>query len=116
MTGWEMYWLLMLDNIGTFLCTVGGIGACFLLLLIPGYIEDMPKVIKAGWFSFAAGMLILSVGILLPSTKQMAAILVVPKIVNNEQVQQIPEKLLGLGLSWLEELKPEKTVAPSDDI
>jgi hypothetical protein len=43
---------------------------------------------------------------LIPTTKQMAAIIVLPKIVNNEVVQQIPDKILGLGLEWLNELKP----------
>jgi hypothetical protein len=39
----------------------------------------------------------LMVGIMFPTTNQMATIIVAPKIINNEQIQQIPEKLLELG-------------------
>lgn len=48
----------------------------------------------------------LLISIFLPSTKQMGAIFVVPAIVNNKRVQEYPEKVLDLGLEWLEELKP----------
>lgn len=44
----------------------------------------------------------------LPSTEEMAVIYVIPKIVNNESIQQIPEKLLNLANSWLNEITPEK--------
>ena len=43
-----------------------------------------------------------------PSTKQMAAIVVVPKIVNSEKVQDVGEKLYGLAVEWMDELHPRK--------
>ena len=45
---------------------------------------------------------------LVPSTAQMAAIVVVPRIVNNEQVQTVGSRLYDLATEWLDELKPEK--------
>lgn len=69
-----------------------------------------------GWDSKKMG--ILNVGIvftclsflwsLIPSTKQMAAIIIIPKIVNNQKVQEIPDKLLSLAEAWMEELKPSQ--------
>lgn len=44
---------------------------------------------------------------LLPSTKEMAIIYVVPKVINSEAVAQIPSKLLQLSSEWLDELRPE---------
>jgi len=44
---------------------------------------------------------------LLPSTREMAIIYVVPKVTNNQSVQQLPDKLLRLSSEWLEELRPE---------
>lgn len=44
---------------------------------------------------------------LVPTTKQMAIIYVVPKVVNSEMVQEIPKKLLDLSKEWLEELSPK---------
>ena len=44
---------------------------------------------------------------LLPSTKEMAIIYVVPKVVSSEVVSQIPKKLLLLSSEWIEESRPE---------
>jgi hypothetical protein len=46
---------------------------------------------------------------LLPSTKQMAVLIVVPKILNNEHVKQLPDKLIALCNDWLDKLGPNKT-------
>jgi len=50
--------------------------------------------------------------VFVPNTKQACTIYVVPKIINNEQVQQIPDKLLELGNKqldeWIEEFKDVK--------
>ena len=43
---------------------------------------------------------------LLPSTKEMAIIYVVPKVINNEKISMIPDKLLNLSSEWIEELRP----------
>ena len=48
-----------------------------------------------------------SIKIAIPSTKEMAVLLVVPKIVNSKSVQQIPQKILSLSEEWLEELRPK---------
>jgi len=48
------------------------------------------------------------VGTLLPSTKEMAVIYVVPKITNSIAVKELPKKLLNLSSEWLDELRPEK--------
>ena len=44
----------------------------------------------------------------IPTTKQMAAVMVLPKIINNESVQEMPDKIFKLGIEWLDELRPEK--------
>ena len=45
---------------------------------------------------------------LLPSTREMAAIIMVPAVVNNEKVQTVGNKLYDLAVEWLETLKPTK--------
>ena len=54
----------------------------------------------------------------LPSTKQMAVIIVVPKIINSQGVQELPKRIVGLCNEWLEELRPEniKDVAKEEEI
>ena len=52
------------------------------------------------------------IGCFLPTTKEMAAIIVIPKIAraieSNERVQKFPSKLMDLTDDWMEELKPKK--------
>lgn len=43
----------------------------------------------------------------IPSTKEMAIIYVVPKIVNNKEIQQIPSKMIKLASDWIDELQPK---------
>lgn len=45
---------------------------------------------------------------LLPTTREMAAIVMVPAIVNNERVQTVGNKLYDLAAEWLDELRPKK--------
>lgn len=45
---------------------------------------------------------------LLPTTKEMAAILIVPKIANNEKVQDCGNRLYDLAVEWMDALKPKK--------
>ena len=44
--------------------------------------------------------------VLTPSTREMAAIIIVPKIVNSEKVQTTGNKLYELALEWMEALRP----------
>ena len=45
---------------------------------------------------------------LIPTTKQMAAIIVVPSIANSEKVQTVGNKLYDLAVEWMNELKPRQ--------
>lgn len=63
---------------------------------------------RAAKFGVAA-LLIGVVGSFIPSTKQAAAIIVIPKIANSEVVAEMGDtakELLCLAKSWLIELKP----------
>jgi apolipoprotein N-acyltransferase len=112
-TSKQMYWLLMLDNIGTFL------GVSFIVWIILFVISGVVVAIginENDWSKklvifpisvFIIASLILIIGTFLPNTKQMAVILVAPRIINNEQVQKLPNQVLELTNEWLEELKPK---------
>lgn len=52
----------------------------------------------------AAGML----DAFLPSTREAAAIVMVPAVANSEKVQTVGNKLYDLAVEWLDELKPAK--------
>lgn len=105
-TPMQMYWLLKLDDIigislAIFVLTLLGFVICFTgTVMCKGneYYEDEYKKFKTGrnilfWFVLFFGSIVMFV----PSTKQMAAIYVVPAIVNNERVQNIGNKTLDVS-------------------
>lgn len=47
---------------------------------------------------------------LIPTTKEMGVLYVVPKMANSEIVQKIPKKILLLADEWLEELRPKNNL------
>lgn len=50
---------------------------------------------------------------MLPTTKQMAAVIVVPRVVNNEKMQMAGNKLYDLAVEWMDELRPKKANKPT---
>jgi len=48
---------------------------------------------------------------LIPTTKEMAAIIVIPKVINaasnNKQLNDLPGDIISLTTSWIKELRPE---------
>ena len=107
MTGWEIYWILKLDTflkVSQMFSVLFGIIFFFAIIAsiaskIDG--DETSKLFRRVAISFGLlFLLFLPLGIFLPSTKQMAAIIIAPPIINNEKVQQIPNKLLDiLGLT-----------------
>ena len=125
MTAWEIYWLLKLDDIHAMLgilIVAGGLtsiamGVWWLFVHdeCMGESDKRAKRASTSVLKIAIPALIVSflVGTFLPTTKQMAAVLVVPTVVNNERVQQLPEKVLELVEKKLDELKGRERA--SDD-
>lgn len=116
-TSWDIYWITRLDKVYCFftvffiLCAI----SIFIALVIwfqcqmdednPLAVPTIKGFLKKTCIGLFTGLLL---WVFIPSTKQAAAILVLPKIINNQQLQQIPDKVMQLGLEWLEELKPTK--------
>ena len=112
-TSWDLYWITRLDQIEFFLCLIFFVGALVLIVIAAMSAADndeRPKwALKWMYILLAIGL----ITIFIPNTKTMVAILFVPKIVNNETVQQIPEnaaKFIDMKLKeWISDLnKSEK--------
>lgn len=97
-----MYWLVKFDDIRA---VSGGLGMFCLfcaIMTIPLLVEGDHKK----WFCLTkilvAGFLIgIANWTFLPSTKQMAAIVLVPAVLNNKDVQEIGAKTADLGKDLL---------------
>ncbi len=97
----ELYFLMKLDMAVFLFIFFGCICAISCLFLIDFASKKVAAIVVI------VGALMIIIGSFIPSTKQMAAIMVLPKIINNEKVQGIPDKILDLGIEWLDELKPK---------
>lgn len=112
-TTMQMYWLVMLDSIKEGLAVILCICSLFFVLGIPmlgvmGKEKLFPLIARRILVIAAALILGLT---FIPSTKQMAAIMIVPKIANSEKVQTIGNKVYDLAVEWMEELKPDNKKA-----
>lgn len=117
MTEFSVYWIAILDgvNIGLgFICFFGfiaviiGLVTCILSLERHNKVEVGPKkIVFASILTIFLSMLAL---MFTPDSRQAAAIVIIPKIINNEQLQEMPKKILELGNAWLNELKPQKDI------
>lgn len=119
-TPMQMYWLTRLDHVHTVLevmCVLLALSTIG-ILIAGGVMQDCSfteetnkrgrKFVGRTPFMAAAFVVTLLVNALAPTTKEMAAILVVPRIANSEKVQMAGNKLYDLAAEWMEELRPTK--------
>jgi hypothetical protein len=106
MSGWFIYWLTRVESIGMFFFTGGillGIGSMVVGMTYcidggeNGFDKDAAKILGK-WLKklIVACIVLFAIVSFIPSTGDLAAIYVIPKIVNNEQCKDIPEKMMGL--------------------
>ena len=110
MTGWEIYWILKLDDLIALFISLG-IFALMAFVTSTILHENIKRHKTWVTSTLTTGIIFLTMGTFLPSTKQMAAIIIAPPIINNEKVRQIPNKLLdifGLTTELLEKKLKEK--------
>lgn len=115
MTTTQMYWLVILDNFGYLFVTLIGATLAWVALNAIRWVnaatEDKPCPPHVQDHIFRGIVFVCGVAFIaafVPTTKQMAAILVVPKIVNCEAVQTVGNELYTLALDWMKELRPKK--------
>lgn len=123
---WDLYWILQLDQIiKTFGMLSGACGFLFavsLILYVFSYIaryddpgEDKLPLYEAGikiarfFTKILCSIFLLSICIItfLPTSKNMAIMLVLPAIVNNEEIQSEAQELYDIAKNGLKELVEE---------
>jgi heme/copper-type cytochrome/quinol oxidase subunit 2 len=123
MTPFNLYLLLKLNAIiGLFAATAAiFIVAIIVLLVILSWSyasnpKESQKTKKSVYFHFAYMIPITIISILcaslIPSTGEMATIVVVPKICNavqnNKEAMALPGEVVGLASDWIKALRPER--------
>lgn len=118
-TPFEMYWITRASAINTMFLILTIVIALISLLAIPAICEsrhreeEQERIFKKT-YSILLPLLAFSLlgAVFMPRTRDVAAIIAIPAIVNSEIAQEkVPEALNGifdLAESWMKELKPEK--------
>lgn len=107
-TPMQMYWLLKLDDICGFSIVVVSVASLVFLFCTIGKLSlygetcDTKSITKTRNISLCVALFFGAIAMLLPTTKQMAAIYVVPAIANNEKIQQIGGKTLDISNQLLD--------------
>ena len=112
-----IYWITRLDAVrqaAGALCVLSVLAvAAGLFALFVCTADDVPDPFRLIWRNVTRiAAVVLSVFglvlVLTPTKREMAAIIVVPKIANSETVAEIGDGVKTLAVEWLEELRPNK--------
>ncbi len=132
-TSWTLYWILKLDAIHRTFTSLGilstvvvamlGAGILISFIISKGGDDESRDVVKAkeaiktlrNQYKWLAPIWVLTfvIGTLIPTTKEMAVIMVAPKILNSNFVQKdLPEEgkeVYGLFKQWLkDQVEPDE--------
>lgn len=109
----EIYWITRMDYFHGLSLAVGIVLTVLSVLFLIGaaiawFEDDDKKSLLIGGAVFMFCLTLIIGSCFIPTTKEMCAIKVIPAIANNEEVQEIPNKIVELAGEWIEELKPKK--------
>jgi uncharacterized membrane protein len=93
----QSFLLLTLGLLGSFVVTADEIGEPFS--------SFWKKVVRVAALALVVSGTVL---VLTPTKREMAAIIVLPRIANSETVAEIGDGVKTLAVEWLEELRPNK--------
>lgn len=112
-TGFQIYLITRLDGLKLGITIAGAAVFILSLMLIGLSINDRENKIESGLMKGGICGLVVSVllaigNIMTPTTKEAAAIVVLPRVVNSSEVKKTCGELYTLAMGWIEYLKPPK--------
>ena len=109
-----IYLISMLDTISVVFSKLAAFWAIYTVAhMLPG-LDDTPsnfgKYMKKSltFFRVSVFFILFMTASLIPSSKVAAAMYVIPKLVNNETMQQVPDAVKNLFEIWAKEIVKEK--------
>jgi len=108
-----IYWITRLDYFKDFTLYIG---ITLSILSFIGVIAGFAAWVQEGarrFFFTALSILLITLSLIIgslfiPTTKEICAIKIIPIIANNEEVKELPDKVVELANEWIEELKPKE--------
>jgi len=120
MTAFDVYLITILDNVkycckGAVTFSIFCLAISFVVWVIAILGDNVHYIVRYKFFPIVCAIILTFSTIftaMIPTSKQMAVIYIVPKIVNNQKVQQLPSHLMKLLDDYIENLikdddKPE---------
>ena len=111
-----IYWITRLDGIKTFLAVVCVFSVVSLIIFIISSVltatnkDDTYRIqVKGLKISLFIFLITALSEIFTPCTKQACAMYVIPKIINNEKIQEVGKEFYDLALDWMKEMHPKKS-------
>jgi len=125
MTTWQMYWLVKCDAIRLFMNVPAWIGVGFFIIgaisFCIGLNDEATRTEQTNAIGFGKRMLIIGLCLiaffavpttLIPSTKEVCAIIVVPKVINSvkgsDMMKGLPNRVVEFAYDWMDEMSPDK--------
>ena len=112
-----IYWITRLDGIKAFFGTVCVFSAISLIVFIissivtGAYNDNEHRIhLKGLKISLCIFLSTALSTIFTPDTKHACAMYVIPKIINNEQIQEVGREFYDLALDWMKEMHPRKSL------
>lgn len=97
-TPWTIYWITRLD-------VIIGISVLLLTAVLITFViwtfEAGQRIVPAMKFLLIPFIPLMLIVTCLPSTKEMAAIIIIPKIVNSEKVERVGNYLYDTAINWV---------------
>ncbi len=115
-----IYWITRFDDIRTGLAIAAFVAVSLAGLAVVMFLATMENVHRDNEvkymklaFCFAAAFALLAGAVggaraFVPTTRDAAAMAVIPALANSEKVQTVGNAVYDLAVEWLEELKPAK--------
>lgn len=108
---WTIYWITRLDIIlviSTFLM------GTLLITFIVWFFEAGQRIVPAMKFLLIPFIPLTIILTCLPSTKEMTAIIIIPKIVNSEKVERVGNYLYDTAIDWVYDYNKTKRCNQDD--
>ena len=102
------YWMDVADclkGVGVILSILFGIGFIVMFCIANGDDDAWPIVRRIG----IALAISVCMAVFVPCARTIAAMYVIPRIVNNEKINTIGDEAYDLAIEWLRALKPDKS-------
>jgi hypothetical protein len=105
-----IYWIARLDGLREALCVITALWTIgSLIYIVIDFCENTNTSFKKSiWSAIFAVICLFGSAVFIPTSKEVAAMIVLPKIANNENVQKIGSEFCDAALNWLKGLNKGK--------